>query len=328
MTTRKLAATFLILALVAVFPAPTAEALPSRGDVQKQLDSLGREIAILDEEYNLSRIQMTKVEQQIRDLRSRGEKAEAELQGLRNQVSARAASAYRRGVPDVLILILESKSISEFGRKMSLASRVGAQQAGVVESLEISKVRAAHLDEDLQAELQKRQKITASLSSRKSQLEKRMAEQKVLLARLDAAAAPAKVRVAASKPAVVPAPANVPLSGRAGIAVETAYAQLGKPYRWGASGPDSFDCSGLTMYSWRRAGVSLPHSSRAQYSATKRVAREDLQPGDLVFFGSPIHHVGIYAGDGKMIHSPETGKNVRIWTISRRDYAGAGRPGV
>ena len=328
MTTRKLAATFLILALVAVFPAPTAEALPSRGDVQKQLDSLGREIAILDEEYNLSRIQLTKVEQQIRDLRLRGEKAEAELQGLRDQVSTRAASVYRSGIPDVLILILESKSISEFGRKMSLASRVGAQQAGVVEALEISKARAAYLNEDLKAELQKRQKITASLSSRKSQLEKRMAEQKALLARLDAAAAAAKIRVAAPKPAVVAAPANLPVSGRARIAVETAYAQLGKPYRWGASGPDSFDCSGLTMYSWGKAGVSLPHSSRAQFSATKRVAREALQPGDLVFFGSPIHHVGIYVGDGKMIHSPESGERVRVWTISRRDYAGAGRPGV
>ncbi len=312
---------------MAVLPAPTAEALVSRADVQKELDSLGKEIAILDEEYNLSRIQLTKVEQQIRDLRSRAEKAEAELQGLRDQVSARAASVYRSGIPDVLILILESKSISEFGRKMSLASRVGAQQAGVFESLEISKARAAYLDEDLQVELQKHQKITASLSSRKSQLEKRMADQKVLLARLDAAAATAKIRVAASKPAVAP-PANVPASGRASIAVETAYAQLGKPYRWGASGPDSFDCSGLTMYSWRKAGVSLPHSSRAQYSATRRVAREDLQPGDLVFFGSPIHHVGIYVGDGKMVHSPESGKNVRVWTISRSDYAGAGRPGV
>lgn len=327
MTTRKLAATFLILALVAVLPAPTVEALVSRADAQKELDSLGREIAILDEEYNLSRIQLTKVEQQIRDLRSRAEKAEAELQGLRDQVSARAASVYRSGIPDVLILILESKSISEFGRKMSLASRVGAQQAGVVESLEISKARAAYLDEDLQAELQKRQEITAALASRKSGLEKRMAEQKALLARLDAAATATKIRVAASKP-VVAAPANLPVSGRAGIAVETAYAQLGKPYRWGASGPDSFDCSGLTMYSWGKAGVSLPHSSRAQFSATKRVAREALQPGDLVFFGSPIHHVGIYVGDGKMIHSPESGENVRVWSISRRDYAGAGRPGV
>lgn len=327
MTTRKLAATFLILALVAVFPAPTAEALPSRGDVQKELDSLGREIAILDEEYNLSRLDLSRVEQEIRDIRLRGEKAEAELHSLREQVSDRAASVYRSGIPDVLILLFESKSISEFGRKMSLASKVGAQQAGVVEALEIARARSAHLNEDLHAELQKRQEITTSLASRKGQLEKRMIEQKALLSRLDAAAAAAKIRVA-SKPAAVAAPTHLPVSGRAKIAVETAYAQLGKPYRWGASGPDSFDCSGLTMYSWRKAGVSLPHSSRAQYSATKRVAREALQPGDLVFFGSPIHHVGIYVGDGKMIHSPESGENVRVWTISRRDYAGAGRPGV
>lgn len=116
-----------------------------------------------------------------------------------------------------------------------------------------------------------------------------------------------------------------PPSSGAAAAVEEAKRQLGKPYEWGGSGPDTFDCSGLTSWAWRAGGKSLPHSSQSQYSATSRVALADIQPGDLLFYGNPIHHVAIYVGDGQMIEAPETGKNVRYASIYRRDYVGAGR---
>jgi cell wall-associated NlpC family hydrolase len=118
-----------------------------------------------------------------------------------------------------------------------------------------------------------------------------------------------------------------PPSSAAGIAVQTAYDQLGDPYVYAAAGPDAFDCSGLTMYSWAAAGVSLPHSSRAQYDSLPHVSMGSLQPGDLVFYGSPIHHVGIYIGGGSYIHAPQTGDVVKIASIYRSDYAGAARPG-
>ncbi|HEX2236633.1 MAG TPA: NlpC/P60 family protein, partial [Actinomycetota bacterium] len=115
---------------------------------------------------------------------------------------------------------------------------------------------------------------------------------------------------------------------RAGIAVQAALDQVGDPYQWGAAGPDAFDCSGLTMYAWAQAGVSLPHNSGAQYAATPRVAASDLQPGDLLFFGSPIHHVGMYIGGGQMVAAPYTGSSVGVFPSSRSDFVGAGRPGV
>lgn len=117
-----------------------------------------------------------------------------------------------------------------------------------------------------------------------------------------------------------------PASGRAAVAVRTAFAQLGDPYVWAAGGPGSFDCSGLTSYAWRAAGVSLPHSSRAQYASGRKVARSDLQPGDLVFFYHPISHVGIYIGGGRMIHAPHPGTGVQIGSIGEMSYAGAVRP--
>lgn len=111
------------------------------------------------------------------------------------------------------------------------------------------------------------------------------------------------------------------------IAVDAALSQLGDPYRWGAAGPDAYDCSGLTSWAWAHAGVSLPHSSRMQYAVTARVPQADAQPGDLLFFGSPIHHVGMYVGDGRMIEAPYTGAQVRLNdAFVRSDLVGIGRP--
>lgn len=116
-----------------------------------------------------------------------------------------------------------------------------------------------------------------------------------------------------------------PPSAGADAAITEARRQIGKPYEWGGSGPDSFDCSGLTGWAWRAGGKKLSHSSRAQFSETSRVSLEDILPGDLLFYGDPIHHVALYIGDGQMIEAPETGKNVRYASIYRRDYTGAGR---
>jgi cell wall-associated NlpC family hydrolase len=125
-----------------------------------------------------------------------------------------------------------------------------------------------------------------------------------------------------------PAPAGPgpAVSSGASAAVNTAKAQIGKPYVYGGAGPDNFDCSGLTMYSWRAGGVGLPHSAAMQYSAIAHVALTALQPGDLVFYGDPIYHVGIYVGGGQMIEAAHTGTDVRYASIYRPDLIGAGRP--
>lgn len=118
-----------------------------------------------------------------------------------------------------------------------------------------------------------------------------------------------------------------PSPGAAG-AVAAARSQLGVPYHWATMSPGvGFDCSGLTAWAWGRAGRALPHSSRAQYAATTHVPVDEVQPGDLVFFGSPIHHVGLYIGGGQMVDAPRTGEVVRIASIYRSDLVSyAGRP--
>ncbi|WP_026421460.1 NlpC/P60 family protein [Actinokineospora inagensis] len=118
--------------------------------------------------------------------------------------------------------------------------------------------------------------------------------------------------------------------GAAGTAMDTALAQRGKMYVWGADGPSTFDCSGLTMYAYAAAGVSLPHSSRAQYGYGKSVSRDSLQPGDLIFYGSSvasIHHVAMYIGGGRIVHASTSGVPVKTDTIDGggKDYIGARR---
>lgn len=108
--------------------------------------------------------------------------------------------------------------------------------------------------------------------------------------------------------------------------MEEAKRQLGKPYHYGGSGPDSFDCSGLTAWAWRAGGRSLPHSAAGQYSATMHIPISQLQPGDLVFYGSPPHHVGIYVGGGQMINALHSGTVVRYESIYfEGDLIGGGR---
>ena len=136
-------------------------------------------------------------------------------------------------------------------------------------------------------------------------------------------APPASLHLAAVSPPAVAAP-PLPAAARA---VQTALKELGKPYRYGALGPGTFDCSGLTKFAYSAAGISLPHSAAAQYQSGRRVNRNQLQPGDLIFWRG-LDHVGLYIGNGKMVHAPRTGEVVTIISIDQGGYLGAVRPGT
>jgi cell wall-associated NlpC family hydrolase len=192
-----------------------------------------------------------------------------------------------------------------------------AEANGKISSL-VAEVRAER-EREQEAEAQAAaQRATAEAQARAAQLQ---AEQTTTTDNGGSSGSGEVTDPNAGSPGNVPAP-----SGSAQVAVDTARAQLGKPYVYAGSGPDVFDCSGLTMYAWAAAGVSLPHNAEAQYVSLPHVSQSELQPGDLVFFGNPIHHVGIYVGGGTMIEAPYTGVDVRYHTIYRSDYAGGARP--
>jgi cell wall-associated NlpC family hydrolase len=142
-----------------------------------------------------------------------------------------------------------------------------------------------------------------------------------------AAKAPAKTGRAAAKASPDSARSSATGSSKGTKALAYAKAQLGEPYARSGAGPSSWDCSGLTMMAWGSVGVNLPHSSRQQFNRGQPVAKSDLQLGDLVFFYSDINHVGLYAGNGQVIHAPRPGKSVEYIKMSYMPYAGARRPG-
>jgi cell wall-associated NlpC family hydrolase len=229
----------------------------------------------------------------------------------------------------------------------ALASRQkGIQQAEAAAKATLSQVQGelAQLVAIQQAELEA-QRVAQEKAALAAQLARQQAEAAAAASRARQAAAAAAAAQSGSgllpgvrhlgtgppsAPPGAPSPAPgppVPGSSRGLVALAFARSQLGKPYVWGAAGPDSYDCSGLTMRAWEAAGVSLPHYAAAQYAMIAHVPISSLQPGDLVFFGSDLHHVGIYAGDGQMIDAPYTGTVVRYDSIYWGDLFGAGRPG-
>ncbi|HEY3481440.1 MAG TPA: C40 family peptidase [Streptomyces sp.] len=207
------------------------------------------------------------------------------------------------------------------GLAAAAAARAAAAEAARQARLAAARAKAAH---DAAA------KRAAEAAARRAAAE--AARQRAAAEAAEKAAAEAakgRTDPPSPKPSDPPPP---PPPSRGGVSAVIAYAQaqLGKPYGWGASGPGSFDCSGLTLMAWRQAGVYLSHYTGAQWSETSRVAISDLRPGDLVFFGysgPSSHHVGLYVGDGQMIEAPHTGAVVRYASIYRSDLLPyGGRP--
>ena len=221
--------------------------------------------------------------------------AAAQADAKRSSLTAMKASL-QRNVDETQQLLANTKG--------ALADAVTAEQA------------RRDAEQAAQAEAQVRAAAQQAASSRRADLA-RLSASVVRAAGANTSTSAPDTSAAASPADAPPTPSDVPpASGDAPAAIAAAKGQLGVPYRWGASSPGSgFDCSGLMMYAYGAAGRSLPHSSRAMYSMTRRISADQLQPGDLVFGGSPVHHVGLYIGGGMMIHAPHSGDVVRIASI-------------
>jgi peptidoglycan DL-endopeptidase CwlO len=219
---------------------------------------------------------------------------------------------------DITTLQNSEYSLHERGLALSSAEK---QAAATAETLAAARTSAANLQTQL----------TSTLSGVNGQLATAVAQQEAAQqeAASEAAEAVAAQAVAATPaPTVQAAPTTASSSGAAAGALHAAQTQLGVPYVWAGSTPGGgFDCSGLTMWAWGQAGVSLPHSAQAQYDSIEHVSLSDLQAGDLIFYadGGYIYHVVMYVGGGQVIQAQDTGTNVMYTAIPPGAY-GAGRP--
>jgi cell wall-associated NlpC family hydrolase len=340
-----LAGLFLAVLGASVLPSAAAAApRPSLNQVQRQVDELNQQAEQAAERYNTAKVELVDASRRLRSARDRYRVTQHSLAAMKTLVGRIAVASYKAGGIDTSVQLLLSDSPTTFLRQASDLTQVNRRQAAMLREMEAARLRAA-VDRKAVAEQQARAAdLQQQIATEKSTVEARLTAARNLLgqleakqrARLDALRRAAVTRSLAARSHAMRASRSSrgndfptydgPASGRAATAVKTAYAQLGDPYVWGADGPDSFDCSGLTMYSWGAAGVSLPHSSSAQYSAVQHVSVSDLRPGDLVFYYSPISHVGIYIGGGRVIDAPYPGLSVHISGLTSMPLVGAGRP--
>lgn len=313
----------------------SAEPAGSLADVERRVDALALQVEKAAEDYHEAREALTSATRRAAAVQGQLARAERDLADVRRGIAAVVAGAYRSGGGDELMSLVATSDPQSFLDRAASLDRIARSQADQLLAIRVARAR---LESTRAAAAQQRAAVAAverRMAGQKRTIERALATQRDLLdglqaqerRRYEAMVAERRARAAAAARASRDRPTYTgPASGRAAVAVQEAYNKLGSPYKWGATGPDRFDCSGLTTWVWAKAGVSLPRTSRSQYAAGRKVSRSDLQPGDLVYYGDPIHHVGIYIGGGRMISAPQTGDVVKVQNAFRRDYTGATRP--
>jgi cell wall-associated NlpC family hydrolase len=302
-----------------------------------QLRAFNEQFEKVTEQYNDARILLAKRTAASKSATRKAKAATQAVTAYRSQVKRLVRSEARSDPFGTFGAMLSSESPGEFAAQVSIIDVVATRRAAVLTDAAKAGAAAAKADSEAKAATAAAAKLTRELAAKRTDLSRRAARSKALFDRLSAAERQAfldaqshtadRASRTETRTPVAEAPVNVPVSGRAGIAVAAAKSVLGSPYVWAAAGPSSFDCSGLTMYAWGRAGVSLPHSSGMQMGSGTRVSLSALQPGDLVFYGSPVYHVALYVGGGQVIHAPQTGDVVRYASVSMMPPVGATRPG-
>ncbi|MFF4358707.1 NlpC/P60 family protein [Streptomyces sp. NPDC001604] len=303
--------------------------------VRAEVDKLYQEAEAATEKYDGAKEQADAAERRLSALRDEAARKTDRLNSARDELGSIAAAQYRGGGLDPALQLALSDDPDHYLEGAEFVDRAGTRQAAAVADVrqqlrEIEQLRGAARIElaglrSRQAELKRDEKtITGKLDAARRLVSRLSAAER---ARLGDGGNRASRSATGARDGLVPlgtATAEAPDS-RAAAALSYAYSKLGSPYVWGATGPDAFDCSGLVQAAYRSAGISLPRTTYAQIDAGRRVSRSELAPGDLVFFYSGISHVGIYVGNGMMIHAPNPSEPVKIAPVDEMPFAGATR---
>ncbi|MDP9848224.1 C40 family peptidase [Streptosporangium lutulentum] len=310
---------FACLTLGTPLLAATADPKPSLQEQAKQVEKLHNEIGTLSEQYNGERVKLKQAERAAESAKKTLAVSESELEARRSKASLLAQSDYMTGGMGSALAFTQSTDPDTFLDQATTNYALQQQQ-----SEEVAQVgRAIEAAERAQAGAKARtaevKDLLADITGKRTKIERlvKRVESDLFSEVRERAATTRGNRVKISVPIVG--------SGKAAEAARWALSQQLKPYVWGAEGPNSFDCSGLVMWAYQKVGISLPHYTGNQWTAGTHISKDELRPGDLVFFYNDLHHVGIYIGAGMMVHAPQTGDVIHVSTIENRPFAGGVR---
>ncbi|WP_419994238.1 NlpC/P60 family protein [Streptomyces boninensis] len=302
----------------------SAHAEPSKSEVKKKVDKLYEEAEAATEKYNGAKEKQEKLTKSVSDLQDEVARGQEDLNGLRDGLGSLATAQYRGGGIDPSVQLFLSSDPDTYLDKASSLDQLSGKQAEALKkiaskqrTLTQQRTEASQKLKDLEktrTELGKKKKaVQSKLSAAQKVLNSLNAKERAALQQEEARADRSSQRADLGNEA---AGSN---RGAAGLAA--AKTKIGSPYVYGATGPGSFDCSGLTQWAFNQAGVSLPRISQDQANVGTRISSVGaLKPGDLVFFYSDLHHVGIYAGNGQVLHAPKPGASVRYEAVGNMPF--------
>ena len=318
------AATTTALAGIGVFAALPANADPKIDTVQQRVDGLYHQAEIASERYNAARDSLQASQTRLKALNADLSSQQATVDQMRRQVAAMVVDQYQGQTLSTASQLVLSNRPGAFVDSLNAVSAYNDQRGQMMQQY-TEELQRLHLRKQAVAdEVAALAKTKRGLARDKAQIDSKAAAAKQLLDKLKADQRQQMVSAAPAAPTTTTA---APASGRAATAVNFAMAQVGKPYVYGAAGPDAYDCSGLTMAAWGAAGVALPHNAAAQYSMGTHIPESQLQPGDLVFYYSGPSHVGMYIGHGMIVNAENPSAGIKVVPVNSMPYVGATRVG-
>jgi cell wall-associated NlpC family hydrolase len=321
-----------LLATAILFPIP-AHAAQTLIEVQAKVRDLQEQATTAAENAQAAKVQLNKLKKTLDSVQQQATQQGASVSELNKVIGAIAAEQYKSGpLSQSLELLFSSDPALYLSSAGSLAA-VTRKKTADLKKFSVSTQRLNATTFTVSDKLALVKAAEAKFTKQLAIANGKLQEAEDLLAKLTAAERERLAKLNEDQEnddqqsSLADAAKYAGVSGRGGVAIKYALAQIGDKYVFGADGLTYWDCSGLTMRAFQAAGVSLPHSSRAQYGYGKAISRKDLLPGDLVFFGKPISHVAIYLGGDRMLHAPRSGSRVKIasFDMGRKPYIGARR---
>ncbi|MFJ4831034.1 NlpC/P60 family protein [Streptomyces sp. NPDC088747] len=291
-------------------------AVPAAGapqdDTRAEVDRLYEQAEKATESYNKADERADSLREEVRVAQDEIARQQERVNTMRDALGSLAGAQYRAGGIDPSLALLFSEDPDDYLDKAAVLDRINARQAGELKDLRSAMRDLAQHREEAAADLAELEKSREAVAKHKRTVERKLARAREMLNALPDSARDAYDRASRSGRADLPDLGNAaPASGRAAAAVAAARSALGRPYVWGSNGPGGFDCSGLMQWSYGQAGVGLPRTSQAQRHAGQQVSLSQAKPGDLVAYRDDASHIGMYVGNGQVIHAPYPGAPVR-----------------